>query len=273
MKAATLRTDVGRVHRRGFLAAVATASATRPSAAAEVTASWPDERAIGPFRYHADYSLAADTKLLRHIAGLHEELPAELAIKGGENEVHIYLFSRQSTYERYLSKYFYDVPKRRALFIKQGGPGMVFAYRSRDFAIDVRHETTHAVLHNALPMVPLWMDEGLAEYYEVAPDNRFANNPHLRAVVRSARKHQLPSLSKLEAITELSDMRAREYQDAFAWIHFCLNGPESAKSALQAHLSDISNHRPPGRFSYRVRNSMPDVEFQFFAHYRRIAET
>jgi hypothetical protein len=279
MKAANSRISVrgaSRFQRRQFLAAVASAAvastgAGLPLTAAESAARWPDERTLGPFHYHADYSLTADTRLLNHIARLHVELPAELAINGGDSDVHVYLFSRQSTYEKYLGMYFDNVPKRRALYIKQGGPGMVFAYRSRDFATDVRHETTHAVLHNALPMVPLWMDEGLAEYYEVARDDRYAKNPHLRAVIRNAGKHELPSLSKLESINDLAEMGTREYQQAFAWMHFCLHGQETARQTLQAYLVDISRHRPPGRFAERIRKSMPDVEYQFFAHYRRMA--
>ena len=36
----------------------------------------------------------------------------------------------------------------------------------RQFEADLRHECTHALLHAALPYVPLWLDEGLASLYE-----------------------------------------------------------------------------------------------------------
>ena len=51
--------------------------------------------------------------------------------------------------------------------MKGRGPGKVFAYKSKALPVDVRHEGTHGLLHAALPMVPLWLDEGLAEYFEV----------------------------------------------------------------------------------------------------------
>ncbi|GIT30210.1 MAG: hypothetical protein Ct9H300mP1_22560 [Planctomycetaceae bacterium] len=35
------------------------------------------------------------------------------------------------------------------------------------FPEDLRHEFTHGVLHSSLKRVPLWLDEGLAEYFEV----------------------------------------------------------------------------------------------------------
>ena len=259
------------IDRRHFLGSAGIAGLLLPAHADSPTPTWPDERSLGPFRYHADYSLESDSRLLKHIAGMHQQLPTELGFKPNDNAIHVYLFSRQATYERYLARFFTNVPQRRALFIKQGGPGMVFAYRSRDFATDVRHETTHAVLHNSLPTVPLWMDEGLAEYYEVARDDRRLKNPHLRKVIREANRHRLPSLSRLESITELGEMTAVEYREAFAWMHFCLHGPVAARKILQSHLLDISQNRPAGRFADRVRKSMPDVEYQFFSHYRRLA--
>ena len=76
--------------------------------------------------------------------------------------------SGKATYQAYMKQYFPKVPYRRALFIKARGPGMVFACQGTDFEIDVRHESTHALLHAWLPSVPLWLDEGLAEYFEVA---------------------------------------------------------------------------------------------------------
>ena len=46
-----------------------------------------------------------------------------------------------------------DGTKRRALFVQGTDAGRVYAYRTRDLDTDVRHETTHALLHTALPFV------------------------------------------------------------------------------------------------------------------------
>ncbi|MCA9212105.1 MAG: hypothetical protein KDB27_03495 [Planctomycetales bacterium] len=259
------------IGRRRFLACVVAANVSPALFADSVSQRWPDELSVGPFRYHANYSLQSDTKLLQQIAGLHRRLPQELEIPERDREIHVYLFSQRATYENYLARYFTDVPQRRALFIKQGGPGMVFAYRSREFATDVRHETTHAVLHNALPFVPLWIDEGLAEHYEVPAANRLKQNPHMRKVLRDAGRHKLPSLKKLENITQLSAMGADEYRDAFAWMHFCLHGPKEARAVLRNHLHEIAEHRPPGSFAERMMANVPDVEYRYFSHYRAMA--
>ena len=39
---------------------------------------------------------------------------------------------------------------------------------------DLRHELTHALLHGVLKDVPLWLDEGLAGFFELPPDARRA---------------------------------------------------------------------------------------------------
>ena len=103
---------------------------------------------------------------------------AKLGAPPPRETVHFFLFQAKGTYQSYMKQYFPRVPYRRALFIKARGPGMVFAYQGNDFEIDVRHECTHALLHTWLPHVPLWLDEGMAEYFEVPRDKRVRQNPH-----------------------------------------------------------------------------------------------
>src|SRR6056297_815659 len=107
-----------------------------------------------------------------------------------------------------MQRYFPDVPSRQALFIKRRGPGMVFAYRGHEFEVDLRHETTHAVLHSLLPMVPLWLDEGLSEYFEVPAVQRASGHPHLRAIRNQVRWQRVANIRRLESCYELSAMQA-----------------------------------------------------------------
>ena len=53
------------------------------------------------------------------------------------------------------------------------------AYRNPEFGNDLRHECTHALLHAVLPAVPLWLDEGLAKYFEVQRASRAYGHPYL----------------------------------------------------------------------------------------------
>ncbi len=47
-----------------------------------------------------------------------------------------------------------------------------------------------------LPLLPLWLDEGLAEYFEVpSRSSRRDGNPYLRDVIRQARRASVPRWS------------------------------------------------------------------------------
>ena len=46
---------------------------------------------------------------------------------------------------------------------------LVYTYWGDRIQQDLRHELTHALLHSVLKDVPLWLDEGLAEYFELPP--------------------------------------------------------------------------------------------------------
>lgn len=231
---------------------------------------WPDERMLGPFVCHADYSMVGQEPLLGQIGALRRDVAQALDLPTSNEPIHLFLFERRGTYQNYLRLYFPDVPDRRALFIKHHrGPGMVFAYCNDELAIDVRHECTHAVLHSQLPMVPLWLDEGLAEYFEMPPAERAAGNPHHATVRRQTLWGSVPALSRLEGLAHLEQMGTSEYRGAWAWVHFMLHGPAPAREELVRYLQDISAQVPPGRLSERLQRRIPDLDSQFLTHFRR----
>lgn len=232
-------------------------------------AEWPDEYRAGPFVCHADFALAEHRNLLNALPRLQRDLVTQVGIVASQEPIHLFLFHRKSTYQAYLKQYFPDVPSRKALFIKGRGPGMVFAYRGEDFETDVRHECTHALLNAALPMVPLWLDEGLAEYFEVPAAQRANANPHLKYVRFNALLVQVPKLESLEQLSGLSEMNRTKYRHAWAWIHFMLHGPPEAREELSRYLADIRALTPPGKLSRRLRHRMPNLERRFAEHFKQ----
>jgi len=230
---------------------------------------WPDEHRDPPFNYHADFQLQPYYPLLRSVTDLQHEVPKVLGLQPLDEPVHIFLFERQRTYQTYVKTYFPTVPNRPALFIKQRGPGMVFARLSNNLAVDLRHETTHAVLHGILPMVPLWLDEGLGEYFEVPATNRANQNPHLTDVRKMAHRGIVPRVEELEKLAELSQMHAEHYRYAWAWVHFMLHGPPEGREILTSYLRDIEASIPPGQMSSRLRSQFPGLEAAFLKHFTR----
>ena len=174
----------------------------------------------------------------------------------------MYLFADARSYTDFLAKRYPGVPYRRALYVKDRGPGEVFTHLGHDFQIDLRHESTHALLHGSLPMVPLWLDEGLAKYFEVPRDQRANGSPYMSTVRWNARLGMIPRLPTLENKRDLREMGASEYRYSWAWVHFMLNGPPEAHDELIHYLADIAKHNPPGQLSQRLERRLPNLDAQ-----------
>jgi hypothetical protein len=134
--------------------------------------------------------------------------------------------------------------KRRAFFVAQprsvGGAEDLLVYtfwedRAERVRTDLRHELTHALLHSVLRDVPLWLDEGLAEYYEVPPDANGVNAQHLDQIGGDF----APDLTRLERLGQVAQMSPAEYREAWAWAHFMLRGDPAARAALLAYLQQL----------------------------------
>ncbi len=238
------------------------------SAIGEDQSRWPDERQAGPFLCHADFPLAPQQTLLEELSQLQNDLRVKLGAPPPREKMHFFLFNTRETYQDYMKTHFPRVPYRRALFIKGRGPGMVFAYQGADFETDVRHECTHALLHVWLPQVPLWLDEGLAEYFEAPRDKRARQNSHLPTVEAAVSISQLPRLEELELLDNLDAMGRDEYRDAWAWVHFMLHGPREAQEELTRYLQDLQQGTEPGRLSHRLRRRIPDLNRRLAEHFR-----
>jgi hypothetical protein len=249
--------------------AAAPTSQTSARTSQTTAAGWPSEMVLEGFQVHADFELAGYRSLLEELPKLRREVVEQLGLPAATEPIHVFLFARKSAYRGYLDRYFPSAPRRQALFIKQRGPGMIFAHFSPEMAVDLRHEGLHAILHAALPMVPLWLDEGLAEYYEVEPERRRNRRDYLAPTRREVAWGGLPSLIEMESLEEAEQMSVQDYRHAWQWAHYLLLGPIEARGELQAYLRDIAQHVPPGRLSLRLRRRQPDLEEQLQEHWRR----
>jgi len=235
-------------------------------------AGWVDQRQAGPFICRADFSLAGYEGLFSDLAQVQQDLTRSLGVPPSKETAELLLFQNKTTYQAYLQQHYPKAPYRRALYIKGSGPGQVFVHKDilhqKELPIDVRHESTHALLHGSLPMVPLWLDEGLAEYFEVAPDKRVDGNPHLPTVIWNVRLGMMPPLVQLEAKRDVGEMSAADYRYAWAWVHFMMHGPPEAHDELVRFLGDIRAGTPPGRLSERLERRIPHVEKRLAQHFK-----
>lgn len=201
--------------------------------------SWVDTRQVGPFVCHATFPLDEYAMLFAELPELQRELSRTLGLPPARVPISIFIFADEGEHREFLTKHYGHVPYRRALFVKEGGQAGVYAYRHAELDIDLRHESTHALLHSVLPTVPLWLDEGLAEYFEVPPARRAFDHPHFDSLRWNMRLGMVQSVERLEQRELLGDMSGYDYRYSWAWVHFMLHGPEPAHRVLVKYLASI----------------------------------
>ncbi|MBN2022402.1 MAG: hypothetical protein JW809_06365 [Pirellulales bacterium] len=239
------------------------------AASASGAEPWVDLRIAGPFVCRADFPLSDMEGFFGELAQLQDDLTRHLGIRPPPERIELFLFRDEASYRRYLRAHLPNMPYRRALYIKDGGPGRVLAHRGREFHVDIRHECTHALLHATLPMVPLWLDEGVAEYFELPRSQRAYDNPYLDGVVWAARFGIVPRLENLEKKADFAGMGRNDYRDSWAWVHFMLHGSAAARDELVRFLASIQANAPPGALSQRLARRLPDARREFASHFKR----
>ena len=116
--------------------------------------------------------------------------------------------------------------------------------------------------------LPLWLDEGLAEYFEVE-DGR--NLEHLAKLPDDLANGWAPDLKRLESFKDVRRMTPRDYRESWAWVHYCLNGSNQGKAALLAYLADL---RAGGEVAPLSRRLTPSEDGpKLIAHIRQVRET
>jgi hypothetical protein len=218
---------------------------------------------VSQYVFLYDFDLKKDVPLFEELGDLREQVYKELQLpNSGSTLVQVYLFEDKERYERFMHTKYPDLPKRRAFFVAQprraGGEDLlVYTYWGDRIRQDLRHELTHALLHSVLKDVPLWLDEGLAEYYELAPEKRGTNQNHLEQIRRAADGFQ-PDLQRLESLSEVQQMTPAEYREAWAWVHLMLCGEPEAKAALLAYLQQLRTNPKPGPLEPKLAELFPE---------------
>ena len=231
---------------------------------------WQPVVTAGIFQIRSEFALndRDGQEIIGQLNSLQKDVQTLLNLKLEDRPVEISLFKSKATYRAHLAQRVPEGMDRTALFVQGSDMGRVYVYRRWGFDSDLRHESTHAVLHNALPYVPMWLDEGLAEYFEVVSTQRSSGNPHLSSLKRSIFFGWRPNLERLEAAEDLSDMGDDEYREAWAWAHFMLHGPREVRQVLSDFLFKIQSGEAAGSFRERLVGAVPNADTLLVEHIR-----
>jgi hypothetical protein len=228
----------------------------------------------GPYAVFSNFPIAADAPAIRSLHSLEQDIEANLGVRVNADEppVEVYILNDRPSFTHFLKFYYPDLPSRRAFFLAQGTQRVVFTFMGERLEEDLRHEATHALLNVAYGDLPLWLDEGLAEYFEGPDAHRGLNAEHLGRLPKDLAGGWQPDLARLETLKTVSQMTPRDYRESWAWVHFLLNGSNAGKSDLLAYLADLHGEAPPTPLSARLRGRDELASRNMVAHLGRLRE-
>jgi len=226
----------------------------------------------GELVLYSNSPLDSEDRLLDELNKQGERLRDRLALPATHKPIHVFLFADAASYYEFLEARFPKFPSRRALFVETNAQLSVYAHWSDQVAKDLRHEVAHGHLHAAVPRLPLWLDEGLAEYFEVSQSQEGLNRPHvdllLQQQIISGWK---PDLARLETLTSAADLTQLDYAEAWAWVHFLLEAEDDKSAILIDYLADLrSDAVAVESFASRVRKRLARPELALLEHLQEL---
>lgn len=256
----------------------ATSKTSLPAPATEVAPAWPVKNSlrVSQYVFFADFDLKKDDPLFAELSELREQVVRDLQLPPTNSVIQVYLFDDRDHYERFMRVRYPDLPKRRAFFVAQpktvGGTEelLVFTFWGDRVKQDLRHELTHALLHSGLKDVPLWLDEGLAEFFELPPENNGLNFKHLEELRRGPFN---PDMPRLEQLTQVHQMSPSEYRESWAWVHLMLRGSPAARQVLLQYLQQLRTTPNPGSLNARLLAVEPRLNEALTNHIKQLIKT
>jgi hypothetical protein len=228
----------------------------------------------GPYRIWTHEPRPADDPALVQLVALQRRLETDLALRldPERTPIDIFILQDRSAFEHFLTFYYPDLPPRRAFFLAREDRRQVYTYRGPHIVEDLRHEATHALLHASVAELPLWLDEGLAEYYEVPDDRAGLNGEHLARFADDRGEGWTPQLERLEALRDVREMSPRDYRESWAWVHYLLNGPKPNRMMLLEYLADLRERPDAAPLSTRLGAEDVPPGRALLAHLDRLRE-
>jgi uncharacterized protein DUF1570 len=215
----------------------------------------------------SDVELKRDHALIQDLKQLRQDVAQLLKLPLEGREVVVYVFGDEQRYRRYLDETYPGLPPRRAYFVGSPRELAVYTFWGARIQEDLRHEFTHGLLHAQLKAVPLWLDEGLAEYFEVPRSVPNAiNREYARRLTVAIANGWQPDLERLESLEEVSQMQRADYQESWAWVHFLLHGSDDTRQVLLDYLQELRDTSHPTRLSVRVAETLPEFRLRYVAY-------
>ncbi|TWT48799.1 hypothetical protein [Botrimarina hoheduenensis] len=202
-----------------------------------------------------------------NLGELQQELLRVLNVPPPGAPIRLVIGADATAHRKTVSQLRVATPYRRALYVRDRGQAVVLSYLHDELALDLRHEGTHALLHADQPALPLWLDEGIASYFQEPAPLRPAGGIHHDPLLRDLRGGRMTTLAELEQRSGLSDLTARDYRFAWAWTHYLLHGPHAATRTLWCRLEAGRRRQAIEPLALTLPREIPQPEAALRRHF------
>lgn len=203
------------------------------------SASLPEQRKMtrDNLVFHTNFYFPRRHRLVEELLAKRSEIEVTLGLTPSDESIHIFLFQDQDRFRRFVQERHPSFPDRRAFFLQSSTTLLVYAHWNSRVAEDLRHEVTHAYVHSVIPNVPLWLDEGIAEYFEGPSSDRGLHRNHLEHLVAEHKSGRWqPNLERLESLQQAGEMSQLDYAESWLWVHFLIHHNDRTQGLLQSYL-------------------------------------
>lgn len=253
----------------------------------KVAPELPYQEVLGAVVCQANFPLEEIEEVRQNITELQSDLVKYLGIPIPVERIELCLFDTPENYFSFIRNKYPMAPlDRPALYVKDNGPGVLMVQRDTNMLLNIRHEMTHAILNASLRNVPIWVDEGLAKYFETPQGKRGYENPFLTEVRKNAIGFfgffgRAPSLERLEKLQQINQMGEKEYRESWAWIHFLIHQSPQTHQILGIYLqsllpekqqeltpTDVAQIQKSTPLTRLLKSYFPDYRHDFIEHYK-----
>jgi len=218
----------------------------------------------GPFIIHCDFDAVTQREALKELARVRGRLENMFALPPSRRVLHVYIDRNELEYLQRLREINPALPDRRACFVGDENLLGIYAYTGTHLGEDLRHEGVHGYLHEVAPHLPLWLDEGVAEWCESLP-TKGRHEEFIQELREAHQNHEWqPNLARLESITDPRDLTARDYAEAWLWCDF-LYSHDAGRQLLTQYLA-TARVQPPGTLLPTLRAGSPSIEADLVRH-------
>jgi hypothetical protein len=222
--------------------------------------------------FYSNFPLPQQHRLLEDLRAERALVSTKLALPVSDEPIHVYLFATAEEFKAHAKAHYPDISNRRAFFVESDTRLMVYAYWGDRVAEDLRHEVAHGYLHAVVRDLPLWLDEGLAEYFEVPRGHRGFNPAHMEWLLNAAPLGWKPDLRRLEQLDSPGGMTQMDYAESWAWVHWLLETTPERQAFLRSYLSRMRDGGEIEPLSVALRQLQLDFEKQLADHVSSLAK-